>query len=1040
MNRPPSALRHGILLAALLAGRALVPAAATSGERIQYNRDVRPILSDTCFHCHGPDKNTRKGKLRLDLREEALARSAFVPGDPDGSELVKRLFTADPDELMPPPDAHKPLTDEQRDVLRRWIAEGAEYQPHWAYLPPIRPSLGDARTPGAGARRSARSSPIDLLVTERLQQQGLTRSPNADRRTLLRRLSLDLTGLPPAPEDVDAFVRDTRADAYGRQVERLLKSPHYGERMAVPWLDLVRFADTVGYHGDQNANVFPYRDYVIASFNANKPFDRFTLEQLAGDLVPEAGLDARIATGFNRLNMMTREGGAQPKEYLAKYAADRVRTVAMTWLGTTLGCAECHDHKFDPFTQRDFYSLAAFFADVRQWGVYSDYDYTPNPDLKGWSNDHPFPPELEVPNAALELRAARFADQLDAIGDSIAASTVGSGANRIRFASWERESTAYLTRHPDGWAILRPEIAADAPHARVTGDDVTVIRPASGGDRVGLPMLRLPLPSGGLAAIRIELLPEGTNGITLDGGSTTLRPGFRFVPAAGAPGDLVVHHAEASHSEPRYASGHSFIGIRDSWKTSARRVREPHTGVWVLRQPQSVADGDILEVDLRNNAIQRIRVSVTPFGSANPLRSGGHAELVDALARPASKRSLAERRVLAETWLLSTDANRLERERFQAAHWEYLSCRFGRVPTLVTAAWDPTTVRVLPRGNWMDDSGESVVPNPPAFLPRAGLPVDRRLTRLDLAHWLMSPDNPLTARVFVNRLWRQFFGHGISAQVEDLGAQGEWPTHPELLDWLAVEFRDHGWDVKHMVRLIVTSETYQQSANLRPETREADPNNRWLASQNPRRLEAEFVRDNALFIAGLLNLEIGGPSAFPYQPAGYYANLQFPDRDYLPSAGDQQYRRGVYAHWQRTFLNPMLANFDAPSREECTAGRPVSNTPQQALTLLNDPAFVEASRAFAGRLLRSAPEDDDARIRRAFELALARPPKGSETDSLRRFLARQREQAAADPGAAARFLRVGRHPVPPGTDEPELAAWTQVARVVLNLQETITRY
>ncbi|MFO1462005.1 MAG: PSD1 and planctomycete cytochrome C domain-containing protein [Verrucomicrobiota bacterium] len=1035
MTKPSAASVRIPLLGLLAAARVL--AAGTGPDAIQYNRDVRPILSDTCFHCHGPDKNARKGKLRLDLREEALARKAFVPGDPAASELVKRLFSRDPEELMPPPDAHKPLTAEQKETLRRWVAAGAEYQPHWAYLPLSRPAPPQDKTPASGAP----SAPIDLWIRSRLARHGLDLSPPADRRTLLRRLSLDLTGLPPSPADVDAFLADSRSGAYERQVERLLKSPHYGERMAVPWLDLVRYADTVGYHGDQNINVFPYRDYVIAAFNANMRFDQFTREQLAGDLIPGAETAARIATGFNRLNMVTREGGAQPREYLAKYQADRVRTVAMTWLGSTMGCAECHDHKFDPFTQRDFYSLGAFFADVRQWGVYNDYDYTPNPDLKGWSNDHPFPPELEVVNESLALRAARYADQLEAISESVAASTTGKGANRAAFASWETAARQFLSQHPDGWATPVPSLSDGTTNATVSASgDVTVIRPTEKPEKTGLPRIRVPLPAGGLAAIRVELLPVGTNGITWDGKSTTFRPAFRIVRPSGIAGDLGIHHAEAGLSEPRFANGHQLIGIRDNWKTSATRVQQPHSSVWVLRQPQETADGDALEVTFGNNLVQCARISVTPFAAANPLKSGASVELVDALSHPAARRTARERRDLAETWMLSTDANRLERERFQALHWEYLACRSGRVPAVVTAAWDPMTMRVLARGNWMDENGEIVSPATPAFLPRGGLPTDRRLTRLDLADWILSPENPLTARVFVNRLWRQFFGTGLSAQVEDLGAQGEWPTHPELLDWLASEFRDSGWDVKHMVRRIVLSDTYRQQSNLRPETRETDPSNRWLASQNPRRLEAEFVRDNALFISGLLNPELGGPPVFPYQPPGYYANLQFPDRDYLPSPGDQQFRRGVYAHWQRTFLNPMLANFDAPSREECTASRPVSNTPQQALTLLNDPAFVEASRGLAERLLRSEPREDSARIRHAFELALARPPKASELESLHRFLSNQRTECRRDPAAASRFLHIGTHPVPTGADEPELAAWTELARVILNLQETVTRY
>jgi len=1021
------------ILLSLLVG---IASQAATPVRLEFNRDVRPILSDTCFHCHGPDKNARKAGMRLDIRDEALkpaksGKAPVVPGKPEESEFVKRLFTADGDDLMPPPEAHKPLTAGQKETLRRWIAEGAEYQPHWSYVAPKRPAVPPVQSSGFKVQGSkfAGSNPIDAFIRAKLTEKQLDLSPEADRRTLLRRLSLDLIGLPPTTAEMEAFLRDKSANAYEKQVDRLLKSPHYGERMTVPWLDLVRFSDTVGYHGDQNANVFPYRDYVIESFNRNQPFDQFTREQLAGDLLPDPTVEQRVATGFNRLNMMTREGGAQPGEYLAKYGADRVRTVAMTWLGSTMGCAECHDHKFDPFTSRDFYSLKAFFADVKQWGVYNDYDYTPNPDLRGWSNDHPFPPEIEVESPYLKRRAAKLAAEMDTVATQVAA--------HAQVAAWETEAKEFLKRHPLGWLQPKPEFINTITNASISADG-DVLLPDKPKD--GNVQLRLALEPGWLAAIRVELLPEGTNGITRGGGGTSLRPAFALVRGTSKPVELGFHHAEANLDEPRYANGYEIIGVRDNWRTSGKRVRERHEAVWVLNEPRRVEPGDALTVNLRNDQVVKVRIAVTPFAAANPLRSGANVELTDALAKPAKERSAAERALLSEAWLLGTDGSGESRKQFQELHWELLNCRNGSSPTMVTAAWEPTTTRVLARGNWMDESGEIVSPNPPAFLPRAGLPSDRRLTRLDLAEWLVSSENPLTARVFVNRLWKQFFGNALSAQVEDLGAQGEAPSHPELLDWLSVEFRESGWDAKHMVRLLVTSATYKQGSNLRPELRDADPNNRLLASQNPRRLEAEFVRDNALFVAGLLNLDLGGPSAFPYQPGGYYVNLQFPDRDYVPNRDEQQYRRGLYAHWQRTFLNPMLANFDAPAREECTATRTVSNTPQQALTLLNDPAFVEASRAFAERLLRSEPRDDSARLDAAFRLALGRPAKTTETNSLTKFLAEQRAYYGANAEDAKRFLHVGNHPVPAGANEPELAAWTQVARVVLNLHETITRY
>ncbi|MDB5295882.1 MAG: Protein of unknown function (DUF1553)/Protein of unknown function (DUF1549)/Planctomycete, partial [Phycisphaerales bacterium] len=431
-------------------------------EKVVYNRDVRPILSDNCFHCHGNDKNHIKGKLLLNDRDAAIKKKAIVPGKPGESEAIARILSDDPEEVMPPPDSHKTLTPNQKDVLKRWVAQGAGYQPHWAYVPLARPAVPAVKDAAWGR------NPIDAFVRANLEAKSLAPSADADKRTLLRRLSLDLVGLPPTPAEVDAFLADPRPDAYERQVERLLASPHYGERMAVPWLDAVRFADTVGFHGDQNQNVFPYRDYVIAAFNANKRFDDFTREQIAGDLLPNATTEQLVASGFNRLNMMTREGGAQAKEYVAKYQADRVRTVSMAWLGSTFGCAECHDHKFDPISTKDFYSLSAYFADVRQWGVYADYGYTPNPDLKGYNNDYPFPPEIQVDSPYLRDRQARLgqklADEMAAAARRLRMDASGAADRTKAYGAWRAEAAAFLDRNPSGWAVaLDAAPAAGAP-------------------------------------------------------------------------------------------------------------------------------------------------------------------------------------------------------------------------------------------------------------------------------------------------------------------------------------------------------------------------------------------------------------------------------------------------------------------------------------------------------------------------------------------------------------------------------------------------
>ncbi len=1021
-------------------GCAFAFAASGSSPTLQYNRDIRPILSENCFVCHGPDQNTRKARLRLDDRDTALQKAAIVPGQPDESELIARIFIANEEDLMPPPDSRKKLTGAQKRLLQQWIAEGAEYQPHWAYIKPERPAVPEIRNGKAEVR-----NPIDAFILAELEPQNIKPSPEADQRTLLRRLSLDLTGLPPSPESVAAFLKDQSPGAYERQVDRRLASPHFGERMAVPWLDVVRYADTVGYHGDQNQNIFPYRDYVINAFNQNKSFDQFTIEQLAGDLLPNPTEEQIVATGFNRLNMMTREGGAQPKEYLAKYQADRVRAVSTAWLGSTMGCAECHDHKYDPFTAKDFYAMEAFFADVKQWGVYNDYNYTPNPDLKGWSNDHPFPPEIEVESPYLRRRMERPHQQIAEVETRAAASLRTDPTQREAFRTWRQASLNFLKEWPTGWMMPTPEVAIKVKDTNaVAATNFTVQADASvtfSGLVRDSTRLTLPLTDGWLAAVRLEIVPlEDTN---RDGQkrrrSAAISPSAALKPKSGdKETKLVFYHAEADHKQERYAMTLPIIGVKDRWQLSPEH--DLQTAVWLLAKPVLVSEGDALIINLGSAPVASVRVFVTPFASGDPLQSGIGEPLRNALAQSARLRSKADRDLLNATYLFSTAWDEAAFARVQSLRTDLRECRGGRAWTMITEAREPLTTRVLPRGNWQDDSGEIVEPATPHFLPPPSGAEGRRLTRLDLARWLVSSDNPLTARTMVNRLWKEFFGAGLSPVLDDLGAQGEAPSHPELLDWLAVEFMERGWDVKHIVKLMVTSATYRQSANQRLELKDLDPNNRLLAAQNPRRLEAEFVRDNALFIAGLLNPELGGPSAHPYQPPGYYAQLQFPDRDYHANTDERQYRRGVYAHWQRTFLQPMLANFDAPSREECTANRVVSNTPQQMLTLLNDPSFVEAARVFAHRMLAAKCNSDEERIALVFQHALARPAKAREKSSLLSFLNQQREHYRTETDEPVKLAKVGLAPAPEDLDPAELAAWTQVCRVILNLHETITRY
>lgn len=748
----------------------LVLLAPAAGQEVTFNRDVRPILSARCFRCHGPDASTREAGLRLDWRDEAL--EALSPGAPEESELLRRVSSHDPGERMPPPVARMPaLSAAEQATLREWIASGAQYQAHWAYQPIVRPTVPEL--PGRDGARS----PIDRFVLAALDGRGLEPGPRAEARTLERRLTFDLVGLPPTPELIGELdLRESPGDL-GLLADRLLESPRHAERMAVHWLDLVRFADTVGYHGDQDHNIAPYRDWVLAAFRDNLPFDVFTRDQLAGDLLEEPTSEQLIATGYNRLLQTSHECGVQDAEHLAKYAADRVRNLGAVWLGTTTGCCECHDHKYDPVTQREFYQLAAFFADVTETG-----------NFKGSKNSCPTarPPELDV------------------------------------ITSLERERAA----------------------------------------RMGV--------------------------------------------------------------EP-----------------TARR-------------------------------------------------------------------------------------------------------------TMVTQAQEPRVVRLLPRGNWLDSSGPIVQPDVPSILPPLGVE-GRRATRLDLANWLTSGEHPLTARVVANRIWQVLFGRGLARELDDLGSQGEPPTHPELLDWLACELMDSGWDLRHLIRLIVASETYARSSVPGPGQLEADPDNRWLARQGRFRVQAEFVRDAALAVSGLLVNELGGASVKPYQPAGYYAHLNFPRRRYARGSGPELYRRSVYMHWQRQFVHPVLRAFDAPSREECTALRPTSSSPGQALALLNSPAFVEAARALADRYAGEASSTgeaagdteqrsllDRALLSDCFAATLRRAPDQQELELLAGLLEQHRRRFRQDPESAAALLAVGEYQAA-STNPAELAAWTSAARVILNLDELYRR-
>ena len=996
---------------------ALQPAYA---EKLQFDRDIRPILADKCYACHGPDPAQRQAELRLDIKEGAFSAPSgypiIVPGEPENSELVRRITHPDVEQRMPPHTSNRQPTQAQIDTLIQWIAQGAEWEEHWVYNSPERTE------PLAVKNTAWVRNPLDGFILRKLETEGLEPSAEAEKRTLIRRLHFDLTGLLPTPDEVDQFLRDERPDAYEALVNRLLSEPEYGERMAIYWLDLVRYADTSGYHSDESVSVWPYRDYVIRAFNDNMPFDQFTLENLAGDLLPNPTLEQKIASGYNRLNQTTAEGGAQAKEYLAIYAADRVRTTASVWLGATLGCAQCHDHKFDPYTAEDFYSFAAFFADVEGPGVYAG--------RSKWE------PIVMLPTLTQEAALQDIDDELTKLQKVFKASSPGLEAEQ---AEWENEVRSLLqSTEPADFAWIDD---AQANGGRTEGTWEFVGKNEA-------PVFSK-LYSRKQTAEAGKTIQHSFRGAKR---SFTLAEGDRlfayvWLDPAVPPETLMLQWNDGNWEHRAFWGEDkiNFGGLGEDTPAHKPMGPLPAVGEWVRLEVDPVAVG--LEPESVLNGVAFVQHGgiaywdlagvATTRGSA--VKHTHTAPVIAAIQVDTAVRTTSQREQIAAEYRRITPA--LDGLRNQMANLQKQKTEIeAQIPySLTTVSTQPRTTRVLPRGNWMDDSGEIVEPMIPGFLGDLSIK-NRRPTRLDLAKWVVSTENPLTARAFVNRLWALFFGTGISRVLDDLGAQGEPPAHPRLLDWLAVEFMESGWNVKHMVKLIVTSNTYRQSSKPTEVLRERDAYNRLVARQSRWRLDAEVVRDNALLLSGLLVPEIGGPSVRPYQPKGYYANLNFPKRTYVHDTGESQYRRGLYTHWQRTFLHPSMMAFDAPSRQECTAERSTSNTPMQALTLLNDPTYVEAARVFAARIIHEGGQTVTDRINWGYYMALSRLPQPKELEIMTALYNKHQTEYTANLDAAGALVATGEAPPTEGIEPAELAAWTSVARVILNLHETITRY
>jgi Protein of unknown function (DUF1549)/Protein of unknown function (DUF1553)/Planctomycete cytochrome C len=983
-----------------------------------FTKRVRPILARHCFKCHGPDDKARKARLRLDVREPALkplesGAVAIVPGKPGESELVSRIFADDESERMPPAAAKLPLSENDKQVLRQWIADGATYTAHWAFVPPRPAPL--PRVNDSGRPRNA----IDSFIQARLDAEGLKPSEQADRATLLRRVSLDLVGLPPLPDEIDEFVRDPSPDAYEKQVDRLLASPHYGERWARRWLDLARYADTNGYEKDRQRTIWPYRDWVIRALNADMPFDRFTLDQIAGDLLPGATPEERIATGFHRNTMLNEEGGIDPLEFRFYAMTDRVATTATVWLGLTVGCAQCHTHKFDPIPHRDYYQFMALLnnADEPELAV-------PSPEITRRRH------EVEAKIAAWvgELpNKFPVADKADP-GDKRAIEV----RRKARFATSFREWLARQAKDAVRWTVLTPKKAtANVPILTVQADGSVLAR----GDQSKRDLYTLefktdlkPITAFRLEALPDERLPRGGPGrIYYEGPFGDFFLSEVTVTAGGKP----VRLKRATASGPNGAQAKAAIDgdPQTGWMLGAGQGRA-HSAVYQVASP--VDDEEILVIQLLFEryyaaGLGRFRISATTDPRPVVARETP-AEIEDLLLIPDDRRTPVQTDQLCRYYAMVAPELAKEREAIEQLRRELPS----PVTTLVMQERPPDGQRatfIHNRGEFLQPT-ERVSPAVLSVLPP--LPKDVTPNRLALARWLMSPANPLSGRVTMNRQWSAFFGRGLVRTEGDFGYQGEPPSHPELLDWLALELGRQGYSMKRMHKLIVMSATYQQSSRLTPTLLAKDPDNRLLARGPRVRLEAEVIRDAALRVSTLLSEKLGGPSVFPLQPPGVSTEGAYGGLEWKPSPGGDRYRRGLYTFTKRTAPYAMAVTFDAPSGEVCVARREVSNTPLQALTLLNDPVFEEAAQAL-GRLMAAGSEPLEERASRLFQRCLARRPGCDELERLVAFFRAQKRRFDQRELDAAKIAGPGQG------DVNERAAWTVLARAILNLDEAVTK-
>jgi hypothetical protein len=1052
--------------------------AQSADTRVNFDRDIRPILSNNCFKCHGPDEAKRQGGLRLDTIEGERAalpsgNHAIVPGQSGASSLWARITAADPAERMPPPSTGKVLSDEQRATFKRWIDEGAEWRRHWSFVPVQRPVL-PAVTKQAWVR-----NPIDRFVLARLESLGLEPSPAADRSTLIRRLSLDLLGLPPTPAEVDAFVSDPSPDAYEELVERLLRSPRYGEHMARYWLDAVRYGDSHGLHFDNERSLWPYRDWVINAFNRNMPFDQFTIEQLAGDLLPNPTRDQRIATGFNRCNVSTSEGGSIDDEVLVRYAVDRTEAVSTVFLGLTLGCAVCHDHKFDPFTQKEFYQLYAYF------GSAADAAMDGNSLLP--------PPVMKLPTAEQEAQLRSMDEQV-----ALARRTISEKLARIAYVDPMTDPNAVAAGSASGASGLAAKSSEPREYVWIDDELPRGAKPQGDSPWKFVAKKDGPVFSGERASTRTadavsqHFFTDAAPGLRIGDGDKLFA--YAFLDAANPPKTIMLQFNDGTW-EHRAIWGEDLIPFGGGNTPGHRLIGKlPEAGGWVRLEIDAshvgLASGSVLNgwaFSQYGGTVSWDKAGVmtrTPQGDAGfeslteweayeraQSKSALPKPVLDAVKADPAQRSDEQKRVIREYYLENIcpgtktlfDPLKLQMELINKSR---AAVDGGIISTMVMADMPaPRDTFLLVRGAY-NRKGEKVMAGVPSVL--TPLPENSPPNRLGLARWLTDPSHPLTARVNVNRFWQQFFGIGLVRTANDFGSQGEWPTNPELLDWLAAEFMGPSpnagglaqsaggdavgdgctanapaaWDIKQLVRLIVNSNTYRQSSRVSADLVKRDPENSLLARGPRFRMDAEVVRDSALALSGLLVDQIGGHSVKPYQPAGLWESVGFlgsNTREYKRDAGEGLYRRSLYTFWKRTCPPAQLTTFDAPSRETCTVRRPRTNTPLQALLLMNDEQFVEASRQMGQRIMKEAGPAPRDRLAYGFRLCTARVPLSPELDVLTGLFERQLSYYQSDSDAALKLISVGESKRDESLNTSELAAWTMMANLLLNLDETVTK-